>query len=121
MILHCLDWESWKIFKMDTPALIHALNKDLDVGLKDDISGHELYQKLLLFIENLINNNFPHLVYLLYRIDVSEEKLKAILKKNEGADAAKVITDLIIQRQEQKIESRKAFGSNPDPSSEEKW
>ena len=106
---------------MDTPVLIQVLNKDLDVGLPPDISGQELYQKLCLFIENLINNNFPHLLYLLYRIDVSEEKLKAILKKENGVNAAKVIVDLIIRRLEQKIESRKAFGSDTNLSEEEDW
>lgn len=103
---------------MFTLSLIQSLNKDLGVGLPEDVSAKDLYQQLLLYIENLINNNFSHLVYLLYRIDVNEEKLKAILRQNEGADAARVITDLIIQRQEQKIESRKAFGANPDSPGE---
>ena len=106
---------------MDTADLITALNKNLEVDLEAGSSQQEVYQKLIQYIENLINNNFPHLVYLLYRIDVSENKLKTLLEKSKGVDAAKLITDLIIKRQEQKLESRKTFGSNSAPSSEEMW
>ena len=105
---------------MDTPVLIKALNKDLGAELEENSSPEVLYKELLLIIEDLINNNFSKLVLLLYRVDVSETKLKAILKKNDGVNASQVITNLIIERQYQKIESRKAFGSKPG-FSEETW
>ena len=106
---------------MNTPALIETLNKDLDAGLAENISDEGLYQQLFLFIENLINNNFFQLVFLLYKVDVSEQKLTGILRECKGANAAKVITDLVIEREMQKIESRKAFKSDPDHSSGEPW
>ena len=106
---------------MNTPALIETLNKDLDAGLAENISDEGLYQQLFLFIENLINNNFFQLVFLLYKVDVSEQKLTGILRDCQGVNAAKVITDLVIERELQKIESRKAFKSDPDHSSGEPW
>jgi hypothetical protein len=53
------------------------------------------------------------LIAVLYRLDVSEEKLKTLLKESHDVDAGIIITDLIIERQVQKIKSRQQFRS-PD-------
>ena len=62
-------------------------------------------------IEELIQRDFEKLKWILYRIDVSENKLGDALQNSE-ADAATVMADLIIQRQIEKTESRKKFGGN---------
>jgi hypothetical protein len=77
-------------------------------------------QKLEDGINDLIVHNFEKLVQLLYRIDVNEAKLKAMLADNTNEDAAKIIAALIIERQLQKIKSRAEFKKNNDPS-EERW
>lgn len=78
--------------------------------------------KLISLINELINKDFDSLVQLLYRIDVSEKKIRAILDQNTGADSATILADLIIERQLQKIESRKHFSNKSEPKSdEEKW
>ena len=51
----------------------------------------------------MILTNFESLVQLLYRIDVSEMKLKSILKEQPNEDAGKIIALLIIERQIKKI------------------
>jgi hypothetical protein len=51
-----------------------------------------------LTINELIKNDFSRLVQILYRIDVSEEKLKYILQLNPNEDAAKLIAAVIIER-----------------------
>ncbi len=56
--------------------LIQIINKQIDVNLMDNISMQELQQKLTMFINDLIVNNFQSLVALLYKVDVDEEKLK---------------------------------------------
>ena len=71
-------------------------------------------------INQLILHDFQKLVHLLYRIDVSESKLTAMLKDHPGDDAGKMIAALIIERQIQKAISRKQQKSN-DQSDEEKW
>ena len=48
---------------------------------------------LIAFINDCIQHDFNKLVQLLYRIDVSEEKLKSILQLNPNEDAAKLIND----------------------------
>ena len=53
---------------------------------------------LIAYINDCIQNDFNKLVQLLYRIDVSEEKLKSILQLNPNEDAAKLIAAVIIER-----------------------
>ena len=53
---------------------------------------------LIAYINECIKHDFNKLVQLLYRIDVSEEKLKSILQLNPNEDAAKLISAVIIER-----------------------
>ena len=91
--------------------LIQIINKQIDTNLTEDISRNELQQKLIVFINDLIQNNFQRLVAILYKVDVDENKLKRILKEDAGKDAAGIIARLIIEREIQKIETRKQFAS----------
>lgn len=73
-------------------------------------------------INELIQNDFQKLVSVLYRMDISEEKLKSLLKDNQGIDAGHIITDLMIERQLQKIKSRRQFSKRDNNIDEnEKW
>jgi hypothetical protein len=73
-------------------------------------------------INELILHDFQKLISILYRLDVSEEKLKRLLKETVPGDAGLIITDLIIERQIQKIESRQRFSQqNDDIDEKEKW
>ncbi len=60
-------------------------------------------------INDWILNDFEHLLYLLYRIDVHEDKVRTLMQQHKGENAAEIIADLIIDRQRQKIETRKMF------------
>ena len=62
-------------------------------------------------IEELAEKDMEKLLWTLYRIDVSEKKLNEVLKATGPADFSSVIADLIIERQLQKVESRKKFGN----------
>lgn len=53
---------------------------------------------LIAYINDCIKNDFNKLVQLLYRIDVSEEKLKTILQTHPNEDAAKLIAIVIVER-----------------------
>ncbi len=76
--------------------------------LNDDL----IIQQLADYINQLIIVNFERLVRLLYRIDVSESKLKYLLKENPGEDAGRIIALLIIERQLQKIKFKKEMSEN---------
>ncbi len=101
--------------------LIPAINQSLEISLPDSISSEELSEKLIAHINALINQDFEKLVFLLYRIDVNESKMRYLLDQREGENAAGLIADLIIERQLQKIKSRKESKSNSDIPDEEKW
>ena len=101
--------------------LIPAINQSLEISLPDSISSEELREKLIAHINALINQDFEKLVFLLYRIDVNESKMRYLLDQREGENAAGLIADLIIERQLQKIKSRKESKSNSDIPDKEKW
>jgi hypothetical protein len=85
--------------------------------LNDDL----LIQQLSDYINQLILVNFERLVQLLYRIDVSEAKLKYLLKENPNEDAGRIIALLIIERQIQKIKFKKEMSeSDRDDGGEER-
>ena len=73
-------------------------------------------------INHLINTDFERLVSLLYRMDINEKKLKQLLQENPGTDAGPIIAELVIEREIQKIKSRRQFNQrDPDISEEDKW
>ena len=90
--------------------LIQIIKKQIDTNLTEDISRNELQQKLTIFINGLILNDFQKLISILYKVDVDEKKLKRILRENAGTDAGEIIATLIIERELQKIETRRQFG-----------
>jgi len=108
---------------MESPvkSIVAGINHSLELELKESISMDELRTLLSGHIHQLINNNFNKLVSILYRIDVSEIKLRQLLHDNPAEDAGKIIADLIIDRQLQKIKSRKESGTNPDIPEDDKW
>ena len=58
---------------------------------------------------------------MLYRIDVSEQKLKQLVQKKPTTDAAVIITDLLIERQEQKMKTKISFKEDDNIPDDDKW
>ena len=101
--------------------LIPEINTSLDLRLAETLSYEELHSKLSEEINHLINHDFEKLVFYLYRIDVNENKMRNVLEQREGENASGLIADLIIERQLQKIESRKKFKTDGAIDENEKW
>jgi hypothetical protein len=103
-------------------AVIKYLADHFDLKLPEQPDQEQLVMTLAEKINYLIVNNFTQLVRMLYRIDVSEQKLKTMLRQNPQADAGRIIASMIIERQLEKIRSRKNFRENNiPPDGEEKW
>lgn len=81
----------------------------------------ELERKLAQHINYLINHDFGRLVQLLYTVDVDEQKLKSILLQQPEQDAAQIITELMLRRQEEKAQSRWQFNNLPVADDDERW
>jgi hypothetical protein len=55
-------------------------------------------------------------------MDISEQKLKLLLKENEQEDAGHIIASLMIERQLQKIKTRQeSAGNDVAYDDEERW
>ncbi|MEP7255841.1 MAG: hypothetical protein ABI666_08680 [Ferruginibacter sp.] len=107
---------------MENAELIKSLNTEMEAGLSEKISYDEIQGQLAIHINNLIMHDFDKLVAYLYRIDVSEEKLKLLLQQLPQKDAGKIIAALIIERQQQKIKTRQQFSKRENGfNEEEKW
>lgn len=72
-------------------------------------------------INQLVANDFPALVNILYRIDVSEKKVKQELKDQPDRDAGSLIAALIIERMLEKFKNRENFRPNSPIPDDEKW
>ena len=62
-------------------------------------------------INELIKEDFSKLVQLLYRIDVSEAKLKNILEANPNENAGKLIAEVVIERLAATKKARESFST----------
>lgn len=80
----------------------------------------QLHKTIADKMNRLLAENFSLVISILYRLDISEKKLKMQLSKSENAPAGDIIATMIIERQLQKIETRKIFRFN-NFSEEEKW
>jgi len=103
------------------PEIISGLENSFEIIFSKYISWDELKEKLATQINDLIHHDFEKLVAILYKIDVSETKLKTLLATQKEKNAADLITELVIERQLQKIESRKKARPDENISEEEKW
>lgn len=81
----------------------------------------ERKEQLIDYVNYLLLHDFNKLVQILYRVDVDEKKLKEFLQQNADTDAAVIIADLLIQRQEEKIKTKKSFKPSDNIADEEKW
>ena len=67
-------------------------------------------QVLIQRIEELLVKDLEKLMWILYRIDVSEAKVHEALAVNSSMNYAEALADLIIQRQIEKVRTRQEYG-----------
>jgi hypothetical protein len=103
---------------------------DIVRWLRDSISNpmpemqtdEELLAWLAGYCNELLKRDFPTLVQLLYRVDVSEQKLKYLLKTLGGVDAGVIMANLMLERVTQIVQSRKKYRMpEEDIPEEDRW
>lgn len=93
-------------------ALIAVVN---NLQITNKKTGSETSEKqfelLVEFIDDLIRNDFNRLLSILYRVDISEEKLKLKLAQNKATPvpSAEIIAQLLIDREVEKMVSREKY------------
>lgn len=101
---------------MDVFPLLAQVNTDLSPDKRD-----ELKKQLAAYLNELLLHDFHSLVQLLYRVDVSEKKLKTVLQESPNEDAGNLLAELVIQRQLEKLVTKNRFHFPDDASEEERW
>ena len=107
------DEEGWMTFSTSIESLFDLQH-----------SGDEFRQwsdRLANHINYLIDKDFNKLLAILYRLDINESKLRQLILENSEGDTGKTIAGLIIERQLEKMKSRKQFKSDADIAEDEKW
>jgi hypothetical protein len=94
------------------PVLQHYVQDTFDVEVLPDLPFAALRQKLIERVDELFRCDMEKLKWILYRIDVQEAELTRLLRENTDREVAEIIADAIIQRQLQKIETRKRFSAD---------
>jgi hypothetical protein len=97
-----------------------SILKRIDLSLTP-LEMERLKEQLADWINELILNDFQRLAQILYSVDVEESKLKQLLKEEKDKDASKIIASLIIERQLEKLKSRKLYRPFDNMNDEEKW
>jgi len=108
---------------MDTRALIQDLNRCQGWELTETLTIQQLEGWLAERLNEWVRWDFNALVSFLYRMDISESRLRVLLKEKPGEDAGMIIAKMVLERQWQKIETRNRFRREEkgDASDEEKW
>jgi hypothetical protein len=109
---------------MEVAALLYDFNTSYGLELREAPSIDALETVLAERIGILIDKDFSTLVQLLYRVDVSESRLRQLLLDNRTTDAGRLIARLLLERQWQKIVTRREFSrENPGDAAdeEERW
>ncbi|MDR0793346.1 MAG: hypothetical protein LBE82_08545 [Chitinophagaceae bacterium] len=79
------------------------------------------FDRLAGAVNELIQNDFPVLIQILYRVDVNETKLKQMLAAHPEEGAGYIIASMLLERQIQKQETKKMFATQAAESEEEPW
>ncbi len=102
------------------PQQIDPLLQQLTVETSFD-KKEEIKQQLRDCVNFLLLHDFARLVQTLYRADVNEARLKQLLLEHPQTDAAVLIADLLLERQEQKRKTKSSFPYNDTIAEDEKW
>ncbi|MBS1928139.1 MAG: hypothetical protein IT254_08590 [Chitinophagaceae bacterium] len=84
-------------------------------------SEEEFFKSLSEKINNLIICDFDGLIRILYRIDIEEKKIKQMLATHAQEDAGDLIAKMILEREQEKAETRKKLKQQNKESDEERW
>ncbi|MES2331514.1 MAG: hypothetical protein V4539_18055 [Bacteroidota bacterium] len=93
------------------------MEKEQELLKLEDLTAEQMAS----FINDLIDKDFSRLVQILYRLDVSEDKLKSVLLEHPTSDAGNMIAALILERIAQREKAKELFKQEGDIPEDEKW
>ena len=75
-------------------------------------------------VQFLLDRDFKSLIQILYRVDINENELRIAIDKNPPSRSARIISEMILEREKSKLKTRNAYkksrtlGEDSDP---ERW
>lgn len=94
--------------------IIHGLiNKDLDLDTIDNNDEQQLLQAIIDRVAWMLEFDMDLLMSYLYRLDVLEHKIEASLTPGKPLTAAEALGVLILDRQKERITSKKKYKQAP--------
>ncbi len=93
----------------DLKSLSTLIGKDFE--LEQEITESAIREKMIYAFSWLLDNDISKMMQILYRADVNEERLKALLVSHSVLPSAEIVADEYISRQKQKVETRKKYSS----------
>ena len=85
-------------------------------GADPGISEGELLDILTSQVEYLMDRRLDYLLSLLYRLDILEPKIKAVLYNQEIIAPARGLAQLILERQKERVATREKYKTGGDGS-----
>ena len=93
----------------DSQEVFDIVSGNFELQKQDVLSYEELHYILSQRIRELLEKNVEKLVHILYRIDVNQKKTDDIFNNLSKDDIALLLTDAVIERQLQKVHTRRKY------------
>lgn len=97
----------------ETISLLIKDFEQFDINIKFSGNFNSAYQEIMKQLipqmELLLNNQYQTMLNLLYKIDVSENKIKKLHKQNPQIKYSELLSHLILEREWQKALTRRYF------------
>lgn len=106
----------------DPRTLYDSLTREWPLAPLQTDSEQAILDALSTAINELILHDQHRLMAILYRIDVSEARIRQWLGQYKGVDASRIIAQLILDREKEKIRTREEWKvKGEDIPEDERW
>lgn len=92
----------------------NVINQNFQLEGDQALDEVTLHQALTTRIAEMLEYETDLLFSTLYRLDVLEHKIKVVLSGNTGEDIPSGLARLVIERQKEKMKTRKNAGESPN-------
>ncbi len=101
----------------DIGIVVYSLERSFGIEIPQNDSGIQFSSLRAILVERivrLLTESPEQLMSMLYRFDVSEDKVHEVFAHSFPFDMPEKIADLIMERQMQKIHTRKLYAEHKD-------
>lgn len=89
------------------------ISRGFDISVTETVTLESIKLALTVRIRELLDKNLEHLVSLIYRIDLKQDKVDEIFSTGSKDDIAVELAGAIIERQLLKVRTRNYYKNNP--------